>query len=259
MKKKKNTKPSPLRNYWGKDYDAKDMSGDISGAMDRFSSIDASENLWAGAKNQFADVSNAFQGIQQDFTNRFEGVNIKDPTRDLTNRFQGLQNRFAENVYEDLTVNQQQAQFEAQQGAQQRSNIMETMRGAAGGSGIAALAQTMANQGQLATQRASASIGQQEAANQRAAAQQAGQIQTMERTGAQQAERNANDGISMLQTAEGGLNEVSRVLIRLRELSVQSSSDTVGNKEREFANLEFQNMKKEIERICYQRFEDMCH
>jgi flagellin len=67
--------------------------------------------------------------------------------------------------------------------------------------------------------------------------------------GAQQAERNANDGISMLQTAEGGLNEVSRVLIRLRELSVQSSSDTVGNKEREFANLEFQNMKKEIERI----------
>ena len=64
-----------------------------------------------------------------------------------------------------------------------------------------------------------------------------------------QATRNANDGISMLQTAEGGLNEVSRVLIRLRELAVQSSSDTVGDKEREFANLEFQNMKKEIERI----------
>jgi len=67
--------------------------------------------------------------------------------------------------------------------------------------------------------------------------------------GGQQAERNANDGISMLQTAEGGLNEVSRVLIRLRELGIQSSSDTVGNKEREFANLEFQNLKKEIERI----------
>ena len=68
-------------------------------------------------------------------------------------------------------------------------------------------------------------------------------------SGSQQAERNANDGISMLQTAEGGLNEVSRVLIRLGELAVQSSSDTVGNKEREFANLEFQNMKREIERI----------
>ena len=177
MKKKKNTKPSPLRNYWGKDYDAKDMSGDISGAMDRFSSIDASENLWAGAKNQFADVSNAFQGIQQDFTNRFEGVNIKDPTRDLTNRFQGLQNRFAENVYEDLTVNQQQAQFETQQGQQQRANIMQQMGGAAGGSGIASLAQMMANQGQQSTQRIAAGIGQQEAANQRLRGQGALQVQ----------------------------------------------------------------------------------
>ena len=68
-------------------------------------------------------------------------------------------------------------------------------------------------------------------------------------TGAKQAERNANDGISMLQTAEGGLNEVSRVLVRLRELAVQSSSDTVGDSESEFANLEYQNLKKEIERI----------
>ncbi|MEE2743977.1 MAG: flagellin [Bdellovibrionota bacterium] len=68
-------------------------------------------------------------------------------------------------------------------------------------------------------------------------------------TGSKQAERNANDGISMLQTAEGGLNEVSRVLVRLRELAVQSSSDTVGDSEREFANLEYQNLKKEIERI----------
>ena len=68
-------------------------------------------------------------------------------------------------------------------------------------------------------------------------------------TGTRQAERNANDGISMLQTAEGGLNEVSRILIRLRELAIQSSSDTVGNSERQFANLEYQNLKKEIERI----------
>ena len=72
-----------------------------------------------------------------------------------------------ENVYEDLTVNQQQAQFQAQQGSQQRANIMQGLRGAAGGSGIAGLAQAMANQGQLQTQQISASIGQQEAANQR--------------------------------------------------------------------------------------------
>ena len=65
-----------------------------------------------------------------------------------------------------------------------------------------------------------------------------------------QAERNANDGISMIQTAEGGLNEVSNILNRLRELSVQSASDTVGQAEREFTDLEYQNLKDEIQRIA---------
>jgi len=64
-----------------------------------------------------------------------------------------------------------------------------------------------------------------------------------------QAERNANDGISLIQTAEGGLNEVSNILIRLRELSIQSASDTVGDPERKFTDMEFQNLKQEIERI----------
>lgn len=65
-----------------------------------------------------------------------------------------------------------------------------------------------------------------------------------------QAERNAGDGISMIQTAEGGLNEVSNILVRLRELSVQSASDTVGDTERQFSNLEFQHLSKEIDRIA---------
>jgi len=90
---------------------------------------------------------------------------------DMSNPYADYQNQMAENVYEDLTVNQQQANFEAQQGMQQRANIMQNMQGAAGGSGIAALAQAMANQGQLQAQRASASIGQQEAANQKLKAQ----------------------------------------------------------------------------------------
>ena len=64
-----------------------------------------------------------------------------------------------------------------------------------------------------------------------------------------QANRNANDGISMIQTAEGGLNEVSSMLTRLRELSIQAASDTVGDKERSFTNMEYQNLKQEIERI----------
>lgn len=64
-----------------------------------------------------------------------------------------------------------------------------------------------------------------------------------------QANRNANDGISMIQTAEGGLNEISNILIRMRELAMQSASDTVGDSEREFTDLEYQNLKQEIERI----------
>src|SRR3989338_4398659 len=56
----------------------------------------------------------------------------------------------------------------------------------------------------------------------------------------QQANRNANDGISLIQTAEGGINEVSNILLRLRELSVQAASDTIGEAERGFTNKEFQ-------------------
>ena len=67
--------------------------------------------------------------------------------------------------------------------------------------------------------------------------------------GTNQAKRNAEDGVSMVQTAEGALNEVSGVLIRLRELSIQSASDTVGDTEREFMDLEYQNLKQEVERI----------
>ncbi len=64
-----------------------------------------------------------------------------------------------------------------------------------------------------------------------------------------QADRNANDGISMVQTAEGGLNEVSSILTRMRELAIQTSSDTVGDSERQMTNMEYQNLKLELERI----------
>jgi len=116
----------------------------------------------------------------------YSNLDTSNPYADLENQFGSLTNQYEglENTMEDLTVNQQQAQFEAQQFSQSQANIMDTMRGAAGGSGIGALAQTLANQGQLAAQRSSASIGQQEAQNQMAAARQAGQLQQMEAQGA---------------------------------------------------------------------------
>jgi len=65
----------------------------------------------------------------------------------------------------------------------------------------------------------------------------------------QQANRNANDGISMVQVAEGGLNETSNILTRMRELAIQASSDTVGDTERGMTNLEYQALKQEMSRI----------
>lgn len=67
--------------------------------------------------------------------------------------------------------------------------------------------------------------------------------------GMRQASRNANDAISLIQTAEGGLSEISNIVIRLRELAVQAASDTVGDQERGFSDIEFQNLKEEVDRI----------
>lgn len=65
-----------------------------------------------------------------------------------------------------------------------------------------------------------------------------------------QAERNANDGISFVQVAEGGLTEIGNILIRLRELAVQASSDTIGDRERMFVNQEVQSLVQEVDRIA---------
>ena len=83
------------------------------------------------------------------------------------NPFQNMENAYDENAFEDLTVNQKQAEFQSDQGNQQRANILQGLRGAAGSSGIAGLAQAMASQGQMQTQRISANIGAQEAMNQK--------------------------------------------------------------------------------------------
>jgi flagellin len=65
-----------------------------------------------------------------------------------------------------------------------------------------------------------------------------------------QATRNANDGISLVQVAEGSMNEISNILIRLRELSIQTASDTIGDTERGFVDKEVQHLKAEVDRIA---------
>lgn len=101
-------------------------------------------------------------------------------SQDTSNLYANMQN-----TAEDLTVNTREADFIAAEQAQNLSNILGQTRQAAGGSGIAALAQSLANVQSRNAAQAAASIGQQEAANQRMAAQQAAQIQMAERRGAE--------------------------------------------------------------------------
>src|SRR6202789_1374261 len=68
--------------------------------------------------------------------------------------------------------------------------------------------------------------------------------------GIRQAKRNAQDGVSLIQVSEGGLNEVSNILVRLRELAIQAASDTIGDTERQFTDREYQSLKQEIDRIA---------
>lgn len=65
-----------------------------------------------------------------------------------------------------------------------------------------------------------------------------------------QARRNANDGISLIEVADAGLAEINNIMVRLRELSIQAASDTIGQKERGFLNQEFFQLKDEIDRIA---------
>ena len=105
---------------------------------------------------------------------------------EFQNPFEGM-----ENTMEDLTVNTAAADFQAEQGAQQRANLLSGLRGAAGGSGVAGLAQSLANAGTMQARQISVDLGQQQTQNQKLAAQQAGQLQSLERQGAaavQQAE-----------------------------------------------------------------------
>jgi hypothetical protein len=129
---------------------------------------------------------------------------------DTSNTYANLENKF-----EDITVNQQQAQFEAQQNQQQQANLMNSMNAAAGGSGIAALAQAMANQGQLSAQKASASIGMQEAQNQKLVAQEASKNQQLEAAGEQTSQQREADKqatlLGMSQQRKGAADQAREV------------------------------------------------
>ena len=133
-----------------------------------------------GRKGRIAEQAAAKQEMEK---NKAAYENL-----DTSNAYANLENKF-----EDMTVNKQQANFEAQQNQQNQANIMQSMQGAAGGSGIASLAQAMANQGQMSAQKASASIGMQEAQNQKLAMGEASKNQQLEAAGEQASQQMTMD------------------------------------------------------------------
>lgn len=123
-----------------------------------------------GSKQRRAEERKA-QAEFDMYKRQLEELDTSNPYKDM------------ENVYEDLTVNTQAADFAAQQQAQGMANTMDQFAGAAGGSGIASLAQAMAQQQAVNAQKASVDIGQQERANLMAERGMAGQLQAQEREG----------------------------------------------------------------------------
>lgn len=134
---------------------------------------------------------------------------------DTSNPYAGMQNTF-----EDLTVNTQAADFAAQQQQQALANTMGSMSGAAGGSGIAALAQAMANQQSQNMQQASASIAQQEQQNQMAAAQGAANVQNMQMQGEAMSRQMEADKI-------GTLTQMSMSRLQDANAARQAAKDSI--------------------------------
>ena len=137
------------------------------------------------------------RGIYEKQKAEYKSFQFKNPYAGLQNYYEGM-----ENVFEDLTVDTQAAEFQMERGEQQRANIMSAFRASAGGSGIAGLAQSLANQGILQASQVSASIAQQERQNQIMMAKGASQIQTMERQGLSAADMAMRGGEAMVQQAE---------------------------------------------------------
>ena len=176
---------------------------------------------WIGSKSakKSQRASNAMLQKQLDFQKEqqakldkqkeiYKQFKFENPYADMKNAYEGLQTDF-ENVYEDLKVSTGAADFQMEQGAQQRANIMQEMRGAAGGSGIAGLAQALASQGQLQARQVSVDLAKQEAINQQLTAKGAMSVQQFEAAreeliakGASAADMATRGGDAMVQEAE---------------------------------------------------------
>ena len=151
-------------------------------------------------------VNAMFGGAQrrreQYAANQDMGQKMEDwENRKMTNPYAGVRNPYEnlENVYEDAQVNLKQAEFEKEQSQQAMANIMQSMQGAAGSSGVAGLAQVLANQGVKQAQQASMSIAAQEQTNQQRAIAESGRLAEQKALGEQKRDLMFREGERMVE------------------------------------------------------------
>ena len=178
-----------------------------------------------------AKEARARQQMEQ-FRESYSDLDISNPYANMQNQFTGMQNPYEnmENVYEDLTVDTRAAEFEAQQFGASQANILGDLRGAAGPSGIASLAQTLSNQGALQAQRSATSIGQQEAANRRMMLGEAARLQGLEaQTGLDLELRQRGEAARLdMQAAQGVRQTQQMELERTRDLLGMYTGEATG-------------------------------
>ena len=139
---------------------------------------------------------------EQYAANQDMGQKMEDwENRKMTNPYAGVRNPYEnlENVYEDAQVNLKQAEFEKEQSQQAMANIMQSMQGAAGSSGVAGLAQVLANQGVKQAQQASMSIAAQEQTNQQRAIAESGRLAEQKALGEQKRDLMFREGERMVE------------------------------------------------------------
>jgi hypothetical protein len=161
-----------------------------------------SEEMFAATQEQL-ERYNEEQAVQRELLeeqkDKYRQFEFKNPYADMKNQFEGM-----ENFYEDMEVDMRAANFQTQQMQQQQANILQALRGTAGGSGAAGVAQALANQGALQSQQIAAGIAQQERQGNIMARQASMQLQMLERQGAGQADMTKRGGAAMVQSAEMG-------------------------------------------------------
>ena len=171
---------------------------------------------------------------QEDFGNQMEAwedTKMKNPYAGVKNPYEKL-----ENVYEDQTVNLKQAEFEKEQSQQAMANIMTNMQGAAGGSGVAGLAQVLSNQGVKQAQQASLSIGAQEQANQQRMVAESGRLQELKVKGEQKRDMLEREGDRMVEQYDMDKQTKMLEIAGQRQAAANQSIDAMNNQIDQFAS-----------------------